>query len=170
VTEKDLKAGFLKRLVSHFAVHEEVEGKHFTGRILRLDAVVQPRDTSGWKNQQVALGIEFKDVARFARNYDTKDLTSWLAQCVDYSNTKWGDYGYIYIFACPSLVDEVAEGVIGRRMFVRNFMGQLGIGELKEHQEYGLTFLLNTRHRMWSELNGVEQGKYWRLTKKFGSR
>jgi hypothetical protein len=137
---------------------------------VRLDAVVRPLTIDGWKSPDVALGVEFKDVVRFAQSYDTKNLTSWLAQCVDYANTEWGHYGFLYVFACPNLVDEVPPHVLGNAMFVRNFMGQMGIGELKDLPGYGLTFLLHGHHRLWSERQGVESGQHYNLRRKFGSR
>lgn len=170
MTEAAIRNAYLPRLDNQFHIHEEVNGRHFSGKTLTLDAVVCPKKNQSWKNSSVALGIEFKDTVRFSRNYDTKNLTTWLAQCVDYSNTVWDKYGYIYIFTCPSLVDEVATRVMGNPMFVTNFMGQLGIGELKEAPEYGLAFLLHGHHRIWSEQKGVEYGKHYTLKRKFGSR
>jgi len=170
MSEKDIKASYLGKLAEDFNIENEVDGQHFTGKTFRLDAVARPKDSRLWKNPDVALGIEFKDTDRFSRNYDTRDFTKWMAQCVDYSNTRWGDYAYIYIFTCPSLVGGVASGVIGEPMFIENLMGQLGIGELKELPRYGLSFVLHGHHRIWSAKAGVESGKNYSLKRKFGSR
>lgn len=170
MTEIAIKNNYLPNLERNFHVYHEVHGKHFSGKKLKLDAILRPKDSHLWKNPDVALGIEFKDTIRFSNNYDTKDFTKWLAQCLDYSNTSWNGFGYIYIFACPSLVDGVAEQVIGNPMFITNFMGQLGIGELKEMAYYGLSFVLHGHHRIWSSMSGVEYGKHYTLTRRFGSR
>lgn len=170
MSEEDIKNSYLSLLKIDFNIDVEVEGIHFTGKKLNLDAVVRPRNNKLWKNENTALGIEFKDTARFRSNFDTKDFTKWLAQCIDYSNTRWGKYGYLYIFACPSITDNVPEHVLGNEQFVVNLMSQLGVGELKKLNKYGLTFILNGRHRVWSRNKGVEAGKSWNLLRKFGSR
>ena len=170
MSHREIKARYLEKLQKHFFIQEKVSGQHFSGKKLQLDAVLRPHTALGWKNPDVTLGIDFKDVSRFAQEYDTRNLTSWLAECVDYANTRWENYGFIYVFACPSLIDQVPQHILGNEMFVRNFMGQLGIGELKELPYYGLTFLLHGHHRIWSEDRGVESGKQYSLIKKFGSR
>ena len=168
--EPELVTRYLDRLREDFHVQREVLGTHFSGKRLRIDALVRPRDTSLWKNPDVAFGIEFKDTDRLDTNYDTKDYTKWLAQCVDYANTDWDDAGRIYIFSCPDLIGRVAKGAMDNGYFVQNFMSQLGVGELKEMGRYGLTFVLNTSHRMWSEKEGVAEGKHHGLERKYGSR
>jgi len=170
MSENDVREKYLRILRSDFAVQEEVKGRHLSGKGMRLDAALRPLKKAGWKNPDVALGIEFKDTSRFSRNYDTKNLTSWLAQCVDYANTSWDDYGFLYVFACPSLVDAVSRNVLGNEMFVRNFMGQMGVGELKEIPKYGLSILLHGHHRIWSQHVGLESGRHYNLKRKFGSR
>ena len=170
MSEETVKRPYLNKLQRDFIVEEEVKGIHFTGKQFRLDAVVRPKDSTLWNNKDIALGIEFKDTVRFTGNYDTKNLTKWLSQCVDYSNTKWGKYGHIFIFTCPELVGNVPPGVINNPMFIQNFMSQLGIGELKQLKTFGLSFVLNSHHRIWSETKGVEAGQRFSLIRKFGSR
>ena len=170
MTEQAIKDRYVRQLKNEFNIHCEVEGRHFSDKRMKLDAVVIPKNINLWKNPDVALGIEFKDTERFSRNYDTKDFTKWLAQCIDYSNTAWNGFGYIYIFTCPNLTDGVSKSVIGEPMFVTNFMGQLGIGELKNLNQYGLSFVLHGHHRIWSARLGVEYGKHYTLKRKFGSR
>jgi hypothetical protein len=170
VSEASLSARYLTDLEPHFYIEREVAGSHFSGKRLRLDAVLKPKISSSWKRNDVAFGIEFKDADRFSQNYDTKNLTRWLAQCVDYSNTDWDSFGYLYIFCCPSLVDQVPESVLPNPMFVRNFMGQMGIGEINYQPRYGLSIVLHGHHRIWSEAKGVEHGKTYTLSRRFGSR
>jgi hypothetical protein len=153
-----------------FVIHRQVGGTHFTGAQFWLDAVVTPRDPTLWKNPKVALGIEFKDVVRLRG--DTNNFTKWLAQCVDYSNTRWDRFGYIFIFACPSLVEDIPAGH-SRNDVVRVLnavMGQLGIGELRNVQHHGWSFILHNQHRIWSYSRGVEEGCRYTLERRFGSR
>lgn len=109
MTEASLSDRYLAELEPHFYIEREVGGTHFSGKRLRVGAVLKPRLSSDWKRNDVAFGIEFKDTERFGQNYDSKNLTKWLAQCIDYSNTNWDLLGYLYIFCCPSLVDEVPD-------------------------------------------------------------
>jgi hypothetical protein len=170
MSENDLKQPYLEKLREYFSVQEEVIGHHFSGKSVRLDAVLRPLNVDGWKNPSVALGVEFKDVVRFSKSYDTRNLTSWLAQCVDYANTDWEGYGFIYVFACPTIIGEVSTPALGNGMFIRNFMGQMGVGELVNQPYRGLTFLLHGHHRVWSEHTGVESGRRYSLKRKVGAR
>ncbi len=117
MSEAALSNLYLTDLEPHFYIEREITGSHFSGKRLRLDAVLKPKAASMWKREDVAFGIEFKDTDRFAKSYDTKNLTQWLAQCIDYANTNWDNFGYLYIFCCPSLVDEVPESVLSNPMF-----------------------------------------------------
>lgn len=170
MTESSLSSLYIADLEPHFYIEREIKGNHFSGKRLRLDAVLKPKVTSGWKRENVAFGVEFKDTNRFAQDYNTKNLTKWLAQCIDYTNTDWDDFGYLYIFCCPSLVDEIPKSVLPNPMFIQNFMGQIGIGEIKYQKTYGLSILLHGHHRIWSVAYGVEHGKTYTLTRRFGSR
>lgn len=164
--EAALRDTVLAALEPHFLVQREVPGTtcdHATR--LRIDAVLRPREPERWKNAAVALGVEFKDV--LALTGDTRNFTSWLAQCIDYSHTTWDGYGRLPVFVCPSLV---AGGFEQDRPILTRVMGQLGIGELRDLDHYGWTFVLHDHHRMWSQLRGVEQGKHWSLAPKAGSR
>lgn len=103
---------------------------------------------------------------------DTNNFTKWLAQRVDYSNTNWDDFGYIFVFACPSLVEDIPAGA-SREDVVRVLnavMGELGLGELREVPYHGWSFILHSRHRIWSASKGVEEGQRYTLERRFGSR
>jgi len=170
VNEAAFQSAVLATLAPHFHVQREVGGTHFTGQRFALDAIVRPRITASWKNSKIALGIEFKDEIRLSG--DTRNFTQWLAQCVDYSNTEWDEYGYIHIFACPSLVEGIpACGEPEAVATVMNrVMGQLGLGELKRLAHYGLSFTMHGQHRIWSQNRGVEEGRRWTMERVFGSR
>jgi hypothetical protein len=154
-----------------FHIHEEVAGQHFTGKQMLLDVVLVPRDPKPWKSQDVALGVEFKDAIRMRG--DTKNFTKWLAQCIDYAHTRWDGFGFLPIFACPSLVEEVPcspGSVSDVHRVLRAVMGQFLIGELTEHVRHGWSLVLHSRHRIWSLSRGVEEGRRYLLKPAFGSR
>jgi hypothetical protein len=170
--EEELKVNVLSTLEPHFQIHTEVLGEHFSGKSFRLDSVIEPRRPEKWKNPEVALGIEFKDVMRLRG--DTNNFTKWLGQCFDYRNTRWEGFGFIYLFACPSLIKHVpkgksechaqVEGILSR------IMGQMGVGELEYSDWRGWTFRVHGGHRIWSESEGIEEGAHWKLEREFGSR
>jgi hypothetical protein len=170
MNEKAFADEVLTVLKPHFDIQEQVKGKHFSGKCMRIDAILTPLNKTDWKNPNITLGVEFKN--DFRLRGDTNNYTKWLAQCVDYCHTIWGDYGYIYVFTCPSLVEGLPS--IGDtnavQWIVPRIMAPLGIGELKKHEQYGWTFFLQEAHRIWSEKEGVKEGKHWDLKRKFGSR
>lgn len=162
--EKIFADKILQVLGRDFIVTKEVYGSHFSGARLRIDAVLKPKNICEWKNSDVSLGIEFKFTEKLA---STKDKTLWLKQCIDYANTKWDDYGYIYVFSCPSISGE-NEGIKGDPWLWNRILSNLGVGRLDYHVSYGWTFYLQDQHRIWSEKHGVVCGKHWDLKRKFG--
>lgn len=166
-TEADLASVALAELDSYFTAEREVWGTHCTGARLRLDAVLQPRDSSGWFDQAPVFGVEFKNA--LAGSFDTRRFTSWAAQAVDYTHTKWGSYGYLTVFTCPPVsavfTENTVYGVGAGELMVR-VLGQLGVGELGQ-TSYGWTLRLNG-DTLWSERRGVH--RRWSLIPKVGSR
>ena len=163
--EKIYAANVLKQLTNDFYVDEQVYGTHFSGARLRIDAVLKPKDTSKWKNPDVCFGIEFKLEEKLK---DTKDKTLWIKQCIDYANTKWDGYGYIYVFSCPSIFDKLEYTVQDKSWLWNRILSNLGVGRLDNHKNYGWTFFLQDTHRIWSQKGGVASGKNWTLKRKFG--
>lgn len=166
--EKMFSQAVLQDLALDFHVYTEVKGVHFSGKGMRIDAVVTPHKPEGWKSPDVALGIEFKNDLRLRG--DTTNYTGWLAQCVDYSHTVWDGFGYLYIFACPGLIAGIQNQDQSMRWLLPRIMGHLGVGELKFDDRFGLTFFLQEQHRIWSQKLGVESGKRWTLKRDFGAR
>lgn len=167
--EVEYKVRVFSRLEHDFDLIPEVWGTHFSGKRLRLDAIAIPKVKQSWKNPNVVLGIEFKDEMRLR---DTTHYTQWLAQCVDYAHTKWDQFGYIFIFACPGLLEGIhTTATVGDNAWLlARMMSHLGIGELRFDPRYGLTFFLQQSHRIWSQHKGVESGRIWSLVREFGSR
>lgn len=152
-------------LNKHFDVAEQVCGTHFSGARLRIDAIVKPKDNSRWKNPNVCFGIEFKFHEKLE---STKDRTHWVKQCIDYANTNWDNYGYIYVFSCPSIFENInGQGEIDQWLWNR-ILSNLGVGRLDIHPSHGWTFFLQDMHRIWSQRDGVVSGRHWSLKRKFG--
>lgn len=113
----------------------------------------------------MSFGIEFKLIEKLN---STKDNTFWINQCIDYANTNWDKYGYIYIFSCPSIFDNIEYAVRGYKWLWNRILSNLGVGRLVHHKHYGWTFYLQDTHRIWSQKDGVIAGKTWSLNRKFG--
>lgn len=166
-TEADLASAALSELDPYFTADREVWGTHCSGKRLRLDAVLRPRDPSGWFDATPAFGVEFKNA--YAGSFDTRRFTSWAAQAVDYAHTRWDGHGPLTIFACPALsaafAARTAHTPDASHLMVR-VLGQLGVGALGE-TGYGWTLRLNGDN-LWSERYGVH--RRWSLIRKVGSR
>lgn len=173
-TESQVASDVLRRLAPHFHIHEQVVGRHWSGRRMVIDAIVVPKDDSLWKTKAPRLGIEFKNFHKFEESFDTKDYTKWWAQCHDYAETDFEGHGYVYVFAYNGFSHyRAAVGDGWHNQAVRIF-GQLGVGELAQSHDgwpaqQSLIFTLKG-HPMWSEARGVVDGKNWSMERKFGSR
>lgn len=173
-SEAALSAAVLSRLRPYFHIEEQVQGTHWSGKRLRIDAVLRPREPKLWARQDVAFGVEFKNVAP---NGDggMNSFTRWAAQAVDYANTQWDGYDRIVIFTCPGVLPK---GFVNHKQEIHNdahirfaegLLGQLGVGELVLQWGIGLTFRLQGV-TVWSERSGVQKGRNWPLRPKAGSR
>lgn len=168
IYEKDFQNNVLQVLAEFFVIDTQVSGTHFSGKRMKIDAVLKPRQLLEWKNPSVAFGIEFKSPNKLK---STTDKTHWLTQCVDYANTNWNDYGYIHIFSCPAIFDTLLHTNLPESQWLLNrLLSNMGIGELKQHSSYGWCFYLQNSHLIWSEKRGVVAGKTWTLQRTFGSR
>ncbi|MEO3856150.1 hypothetical protein [Acrocarpospora sp. B8E8] len=162
-TEADRATWALAYLGQWFQVEREVWGSHCSGRRVRLDAILRPRDSSSWKDEDPAFGVEFK----LAHSGSTRDFTAWAAQAVDYTHVYWHGYGRLRIFTCPSPFVVLAERDGGDLM--ARMLGQLGVGELSPIQRRGWSLLLND-HVVWCESDGPVAAKQWSIKSKVGSR
>lgn len=162
-SERDFADYVLDQLTPWFTVEREVRGRACDGKPVRVDAVLVPRDPSQWKDEAPALAVEFKNPSALL---DTRDVTRWQAQCVDYSHAAWDGYGRLPIFACPGFrySDE------STRFTVSRMLGQFRVGELRNLKWYGWAFILHEDHRQWSQRYGVEEAKRTRLVPTTGAR
>jgi hypothetical protein len=158
----------LERLSKHFFIHREAQGTHWSGRRLRIDAIIQPRDRSGWKDEYPRLGVEFKNYHAFNPSIDWKDYTKWWSQCHDYAETDFDGHGYVPIFSYNGFAHYAGRaGNPGNAAFAVRFWGRLGVGEI---QPDDLLFVMNGTNKIWSERRGVIDGARISMQRKFGSR
>lgn len=166
--EKDFVKKVLRRLSKHFFVHEQACGTHWSGKRVRIDAILQPRDSSGWKSDHPRLGVEFKNYNGFNPSIDIKDYTKWWSQCHDYAETKFDGHGYVYVFSYNGFdhfrkkFSQPIAAILAER-----FWGRLGVGEVRPDD---LLFVLNGSNKIWSESRGVIDGSRISMERKFGSR
>lgn len=168
MTESEIRDEAIRELSRWFRVHREVQGKHPTGKKMRLDAVFVPADPTGWGDSEPAFGVEFKAVPDGPLK---GDYARWLAQSIDYTSTEWAGFGLLKIFMCPSPFPAI-ETLYGGQAhdLICRIAGQLGVGDLGQRSHYGWTLSLHGNHRLWSETYGVEQARKWGLRPKRGSR
>jgi hypothetical protein len=178
----------LAALKPHFRIYPEVWGTHPTGKRLRIDAILQPRDPSPWSRSDIALGVEFKaPTDRDAGRRDRKENAKIISQCIDYSLTTWDGIGPVPIFFCPGFSE--IRGVESDRDYfglddwdyntgfthgigflMAAVMGQNNVGELIKSDHLGWACIINGTHRIWSERYGVGEGKRNKLLRQVGSR
>jgi len=170
-SEKELADRVLERLAPWFEIRREVVGLHCSGRPLRIDAMLRPRNAGLWRDPDVAFGVEFK---RPGANASLRDYTGWIAQAVSYTHVEWDGYGRRMVLVCPgaaSWLDSVPRQNPGRGevMIAKRLTGQLGVGELVLRRTAGLSILVNDGS-VWSERNGESCGQTWTLSVQSGHR
>lgn len=174
--EDSLAKSVLAKLEPHFHIHEQVSGRHFSGKAMRIDAIVVPKDAAAWakSSSPPRLGIEFKNFRKFSPAFDTKDYTKWWAQCVDYANTEFDGFGFVYVFTYNGFEHYRQATSDGWHAQAVRIFGQLGVGELVPGVDGyplrpSLMFMLKGSS-IWSEARGVTGGRQWSMERRFGSR
>ncbi|MEW1907243.1 hypothetical protein AB0442_02145 [Kitasatospora sp. NPDC085895] len=168
-SEADISAKVLSRLDPWFEVSPQVHGRHYTGVDCYVDAVIRPRDPQAWHNPNIAMGIEFKRSAQGSR----KDITSWVAQSIDYAYIEWDGFGRIPVFMCPNPFPSrrsLKDPLDPLGFFVDGLLAQFSVGYVALYRGYGLSLVLQGTHKIWSERYGVREGRNWSLHKRVGSR
>lgn len=169
MNEQEFKETILNRLSNSFKIREEWEGTGVTGQRLRIDALIKPIDPTPWKNKDVVFGIEFK---RPSINSSMGSTNKHLKQAIDYSYTNWDHLGRIPILLCPAVsFTNPTPGRDNRQqeMILKHLLCEFNIGELEE-TERGLTILFAQHHRVWSERDGIYEGKRWSFKSTSGSK
>lgn len=189
----------LPRLAPYFNIHREVTGIHPSGKRLRIDAIVTPRNPEAWARPDVSLGIEFKATTAIGRG----DSSRVIRQCLDYTLTDFKGFGIgLPIFYCPgfeaieawriarewrahSFVDDgflgewVANDPLtddqqfqaGMGYAISGILGQHNVGELVKNKHDGWSFIKHGGgfHIQWCERRGVCEAKRNKLTRKIGA-
>ena len=164
LSENEFSHFWENKLKEFFYIKKQVKGKHLSGKKMKIDAVITPKDTTDWKNKEIAFGINFKLPKKLE---DLHSLISLMGEYVDYSNTKFEGYGFIPILACTAF--EVDYTYSDRRTLTafRHFMNVFNIGEICQIYR-GLTIAFAENY-IWND--GVaEGGKRWLFKKKFGHK
>jgi hypothetical protein len=170
-SERDLADRVLERLAPWFEIRREVVGLHCSGRPLRIDAMLRPRNAGLWRDPDVAFGVEFKLPREHA---SLRDYTGWIAQAVSYTHVEWDGYGRRMVLVCPGAASWLdsrprQDPDRGEVMIAKRLTGQLGVGELVLRWTAGLSVLVNNGS-VWSERNGVSNGRNWGLSVRSGHR
>lgn len=184
-TEPRLTEIVLKQLNPHFQLTPEVWGTHPSGERMRIDAIAVPRSIASWSRPDMALGIEFKapSAHRADGTRERKDACKIVSQCIDYTWTAWDGFGMVPVFFCPGFAEvdyfRYANGVYssteqafqaGMGYALAGLLGQNNAGELIEAPHLGWAFIMNGKHRIWTERFGVAEGRKNKLIRDHGSR
>ncbi|MFJ7913099.1 hypothetical protein [Kitasatospora sp. NPDC096204] len=88
--ERELADHVLGRLDPHFHIEREVPGHYPGGEDVRLDAVLRPRDTSGWFDADLGFGVEFKHPEKIT---SFGEFGAQIAQASDYNHCTFDGHG-----------------------------------------------------------------------------
>jgi len=157
--ESDVSKALLDQLSRYFSIQTEVEGVHFSGKKVRIDAMLTPKDHLGWK-RPCNIGLEIKRGSQ-----DVGEVTKQISQAVDYANSNFAGFGHVYVFCYPD-PEESKWGEF--RCFYDRLVGQLGVGFLG-HTPQGLRLTLKG-HLIWQESTGPYEARRWSMERKFGSK
>lgn len=145
-----------------FEIRRQIQGTHCTGRRLRIDAILRPRDVTGWADPDPAFGVEFKNPGAAG----TQVYTTWAAQCVDYTHTNWDGFGRLLIATCLPVTGGFLGRVDAEGLLVR-VLGKLGVGELGISPSQGWALRVSG-DRVWSQASGPRRN--WGIRLRYGSR
>jgi hypothetical protein len=174
--ERSVVRSALDRLSHNFHIFEQVEGRHWSGKRMRIDAIIKPKDDSEWMTKSPSLGLEFKNFRGFASSFDMKDYTRWWVQCHDYAETDFDGHGLIYVFSYNGFSHYRSRTKSeSAAAFAERFWGRLGVGELEPgfdgfQRRPSLTLRINGTNKIWTEDRGVRDGRRMSMERKFGSR
>ncbi len=152
----------------HFHIDKEVWGTHFSGERVRVDMVIRPKNLQDWKNKNAAFAVEWK--SRDKMDGSAKNTCRWFAQCIDYSNVKWDRYGWIYVLIGGGITPYSARSKQNDFQYLPRVASLMGVGELKRDTTQGLSIVMATEHRIWTEAEGVIVGKTHGLIRSWGSK
>lgn len=164
INENSIAETFLHHLKADFIIQREVKGVHLSGKELRIDAILKPKETKGWLNPNITIGVEFKDPSKISSSQGRGEY-DLLAQCLDYSMTDFEgvDNNSTIILICP--------GIASDKNDVYRFLSRYNIGYMDVSNDYGISMRMgHLGIPLWcSEKGAMRISKsYWRKT--FGVR
>lgn len=158
LTEKEFSEHILCRLSTDFWIDREVTGTHFTGRKMRIDAIISPKKSFDWKNQSIAFGIEFK---KHHEHISPRVISGMIKQGYDYMHCEFGRFGKVPILLCPLTSEKWNYAMSTEQSrFVKRVLGDFMIGEITDTYR-GLSIVFKENHVIWDESSGVLFGKTW---------
>jgi len=148
-------------LACKFDVFHQVKGTHPSSKVKkRIDMVIVPK--FDWDGKNVAFGVELKKDSFLDKN--TKDYCRHFSQSVDYANTDWDGFGFLFVLTYPSFIPKWAKD----QSLLQRIGGRLGVGELKVFKNNDFSIMINGHHVYCSDRGVIE--KQWNFKRKFGSR
>lgn len=130
--EADLVNWLVRQLSPFFEIQRQVSGKSVHGKSVRLDLLLTPRDTTGWKRTDVVFGLEVKQ--------PSSDPAKLIAQAIDYSNSTWTGHGRIPILMYPLASKFRNEPSFMH--FLRTLAAEFMVGELSRDNALGWTITM----------------------------
>ena len=156
--EKEVAQEVLSSLHKHFYIRLEVTGVHCTGKRLRIDALLKPRDPSLWLDGEDSLiGIEFKSTI--------SDRNKLATQAIDYTHVEWdiSEPRRCLIFCCPEpwTTGRTSYSTLSQRDHsLSRILGRLGVGGIGVTGQ-GYYYLHMSGSPFWKPwLNGPISGEY----------
>lgn len=157
--EKDFSDRILGRLSFDFHIYEQVEGRHFSGKKKIIDAIIKPKEKSGWKRSDIAFGIEFKSPTDI---FSPSDVSKHIRQAYDYLFTDFDGFGHIPVLMCPFRIPSNYPHD-GETMWTKRVFSRFGVGEITNYPNKGLSIVFNGDFVVWSEKMKIERGREWSM-------
>lgn len=168
--EKEFKESILHRLNPFFNIREEWPGVCFGNKVI-IDALIKPKDITGWLNPDIIFGIEFK-----ASKIGIGATSDHVKQTIDYSYSEFQGIGKIPILLCPG-INIIDEGILNSTQlqfnketsFLLRVLSRFNIGEIKDGHN-GLSFIFSGCENIWSEKRGIARGRSYNFHPKTGCK
>lgn len=148
-------------LARDFNIDKKVNGAHVSGKTVTLDWVLKPKSTSGWKNPNVALGIDFMLNSEMPT---IGTYTEWAKQRIVNACTKWDGYGCLPMFLGPNC----KLAFRGADLNIQDLLYAYMIGYCCIDKGFRL---FRSKKTVWCQRYGVQDGgKNSPLSLSFGAR
>lgn len=160
-TEDVAVSAWVELLAPWFEFEHEVEGRHHTGRKVRIDALLHPRFE--WRGGgRLPIGFEIKR--------PNANQSKLIGQAVDYANSRWVSErypDYLDVFVAV-YAPEYSNDSCPRYHGVEQLLGRLGVVMFDISPYRGLELRVSG-NRAWNQKEGPCYMN-WAAKRKFGSR